>query len=102
VSILKWTTKYYETFTFIEFTLVTDIIKPSGLKEVDLPGDIEDRRNLGLIISGRGPVWLYAHLVHRAHPFAWVAVYDPRLNAGIVVMNHVPDGPAIGSLVLVT
>ncbi|MGB3974902.1 MAG: CRISPR-associated ring nuclease Crn3/Csx3 [bacterium] len=99
MSILKWTTKHYEAFTFIEFTLATELIKPSDLAETDLPAGLENHRNLGLIISGRGPIWLYAHLVHRAHPFAWVAVYDPRLNSSIVVMNHIPDGPAVGTLV---
>ncbi len=101
MAILNWDTRYCDTHTVIEFTLVTDVIKPSALAEADLPAELETRRNLGLIISGRGPVWLYAHLVHRAHPFAWVAVFDPRLNAGVVVMNHIPDGPNVGSLVSV-
>lgn len=96
---VTWRIDMRSGHTLIEFVLSTEILRPSDLTMIDLPSGLDERRHLGLIISGRGPVWLYGHLLHRAHPFAWVAVYDPRLDGGVVVMNHVPGGPAVGSLV---
>lgn len=55
--------------------------------------------NEGVIFSGRGPVWLYGYLVHQAHPFAWVGIYDPRLRAAVVVESHVPRAPRAGDLI---
>ena len=61
------------------------IIAPEMLKEISIPAGIDYKK--GVIISGKGPVWLYAHLVHLLHISAWVAVYDPRIGA-VVVQSH--------------
>src|SRR5437016_2362772 len=45
----------------------------------------------GIIIDGRGPVWGYAMLVHRAHATPWVATHDPRLEGAVVVQSHDPS-----------
>ena len=42
----------------------------------------------GVVLSGRGPIWLYCFLVHHYHPAAWIATYDPRLGAVIVQTHH--------------
>jgi CRISPR-associated protein Csx3 len=47
-----------------------------------LPGDKP------VLINGRGPVWLYAMLVHEAHPAPAVGTYDPRLLGYVVVATH--------------
>lgn len=41
------------------------------------------------IVSGRGPVWRYARILHELHgsPAPVVCTYDPRLGA-VVVMSH--------------
>ena len=44
-----------------------------------------------VIVSGRGPIWLYGALLHYLHPFKAVAFYDPRLNGGVVVQSHVEE-----------
>lgn len=82
---------------FAEFEIPGGLIEPSSLPAVGLPQEAT-RTDLGLILSGRGPVWLYAHLVHLAHIFAWVGVYDPRLRGAVVVQRHVPSAPALGSI----
>jgi len=46
--------------------------------------------HLGVILSGRGPIWLYGFLIHYYHPCSYVAIYDPRLQGGIVVASHKP------------
>lgn len=45
----------------------------------------------GVCISGRGPMWLYGALVHKYHYTKYVAVYEPRMNACIVVETHVKN-----------
>jgi len=45
--------------------------------------------NTPVVFDGRGPVWLFAMLVHSAHATPWVAVRDPRLGA-VVVASHSP------------
>ena len=62
-------------------------ISPDVLKEINPP---EVPLHKGVILSGRGPIWLYGALVHHYHPTPWVAVYDPRLNGGVVVASHTP------------
>jgi CRISPR-associated protein Csx3 len=42
---------------------------------------------MGVILSGRGPLWLYARLIHHYHPARWIAIHDPRLGY-IVVQSH--------------
>lgn len=41
-----------------------------------------------VLISGRGPVWLYGMLVHAAHATKAVATMDPRLGGYVVVETH--------------
>jgi len=61
------------------------IISPDILKSLQLPSGIDPK--MGVVISGRAPIWLYAFLVHELHPTAWVACHDPRLGA-VVVVTH--------------
>jgi CRISPR-associated protein Csx3 len=61
------------------------ILSPDILKSLQLPSGIDPK--MGVIISGRAPIWLYAYLVHELHPTAWVACHDPRLGA-VVVATH--------------
>jgi len=61
------------------------LITPEDLRTLALPPGIDTQR--GIVLSGRAPIWLYAHLVHELHPTAWVACYDPRLGA-VAVTTH--------------
>jgi len=45
----------------------------------------------GVVLSGRGPIWLYAYLLHHYHPVPFLAVFDPRLAGAVVVASHHPD-----------
>ncbi len=76
---------------FGEFTLVSfdteGPIRPGVLKTLKPPA-VNGRK--GVILSGRGPIWLYGFLVHYYHPTVWVATYDPRLGGAVVVESHVP------------
>jgi len=45
----------------------------------------------GVVISGRGPIWLFCALAHHYHYALWVATHDPRLEGVVVVMSHSPE-----------
>jgi CRISPR-associated protein Csx3 len=96
---ISFDTMETNNWTLLTFKLQGDLIDAAELKDVALPGSTASRRHLGLILSGRGPVWLFAHLMHLAHPFAWVATYDPRLNGAVVVSRHVTSAPGLGEVI---
>lgn len=69
----------------IALTSPDRLMMPDDLQALTLPSGIDATG--GVVISGRAPIWLYAYLVHELHPTAWVATYDPRLGA-VVVVTH--------------
>ena len=80
-----------EGFVLVEFEL-EGAISPEKLREITLEKlglELKDARS-GIVISGRGPIWLYSYLCHLLHPFRWVACFDPRLGA-VVVQSHGPE-----------
>lgn len=74
-----------ETYTLIEFQIQGGICTPDILTTLK-PPEVDATR--GVILSGRGPVWLFGHLIHYYHPTAWIATFDPRLGGGVVVASH--------------
>ena len=96
---LRWKLSEGPAATLVTFELPGDLLSPDQLGRIELPAEARQRQHLGLILSGRGPVWLYAHLVHLAHPFAWVATHDPRLGGAVVVARHRQDAPEPGAVV---
>ena len=77
----------YQQIT-IELVSRDRIITPAALSGLPLPAGIDPRK--GVLISGRGPIWLYTYLVHECHPALWVACFDPRLGA-VVTSTHSTD-----------
>lgn len=83
--------KKYGPCRLIEFQIPGGITTPE-----EFAGAVRDEGERlyppgkGVIISGRGPVWGYAMIVHAAHPARWIATVDPRLGA-VVVQSHVPE-----------
>jgi len=86
------------SFTFVEFELDGGVIAPDQLRDA-LIGLSPVPADGGVIISGRGPVWLFAAMAHALHATRWVACFDPRLGGGVVVQRHHADSPAIGEVV---
>jgi len=74
-------------FTLVEFTL-DGPISPDILHTLT-PPQVDATK--GVVISGRGPIWLYAYLTHYYHYTLWVATYDPRLGGAVVVQSHTPS-----------
>ncbi|NPA79438.1 MAG: CRISPR-associated protein Csx3 [Thermotogae bacterium] len=89
-----------ERIALLEFELARPL-SPKDLKTISPPDPVRERfADRILIISGRGPIWLYGFLLEYYHPVKAVAFYDPRLNAGVVVASHTPSCE-VGELVYV-
>ena len=85
---VKFTISEKENFTIVEFIIPNGIIEPNELNELKIP-QVNPKK--GVILSGRGPVWLHSYLAHEYHPCKWVAHFDPRLGGGIVAQSHVKE-----------
>lgn len=74
-----------------------DSIEPSGLQDfvADLPAIPGDRI---VIISGRGPIWLFGVIIHHYHYCQAIATHDPRLDGAVVIESHI-RGVNIGDIV---
>jgi len=89
-----------EDYSVLNFSIAGDgILSPSDLNNIQLP-KIE---NKGVIISGRGPVWLFCYLTNELFPesVSWIATYDPRLSGAVVVARYEKSAPAIGEIIKV-
>ena len=81
----------------VAFLIEGGVIRPEDLPEVE-----EETRHLNdtidtskpTIISGRGPHWLYAVLVHNLHFVRELATWEPRKKVGIII-----EGPNVGKAV---
>ncbi len=83
--------KAKQKYSIIYFS-VENVITPDELATLTPPDPISnDFAHKGVILSGRGPIWLYGYLVHFYHPTLWVATYDPRLKGAVVVESHSPE-----------
>jgi len=66
-------------------------IEPKDLKTIigTLP-KIQGKKVL--LISGRGPIWLYCALLHEyLHKVAAIGTYDPKIQGYVIVASHHPD-----------
>ena len=72
------------------------LIQPRDLAKLSLPDGID--ATAGVVISGRGPIWLYTYLVHELRPTAWVACFDPRMGGAVVVTTQSPQ-PQTGQII---
>jgi len=78
--------KEKEEFAIIHFELKRNI-SPEILQELKHP-KVDGTK--GVVLSGRGPIWLYCYLTHHYHPTKFIATFDPRIGAAIVE-SHTPD-----------
>ena len=91
-SILEFKLEIKNQMAIITFLQTDRILTPQQLKLLNPPDPVTHNfAHLGVVLSGRGPIWLYGYLVHFYHPTRWVATYDPRLQGAVVVESHTPD-----------
>lgn len=75
----------------LEFEL-TKNLEPSDLLSIKLPDPVKEGFSSKLLIlSGRGPIWLYGFMIHHFHPCKAVAIFDPRLDGAVVIESHTDE-----------
>jgi CRISPR-associated protein Csx3 len=81
---VKFTVNEEKEFTLISFEM-SDILVPEDLATITPP---EVNGAKGVVLSGRGPIWLYCFLTHFYHPTKFIATYDPRLEGAVIIESH--------------
>lgn len=94
MSKIKFNIKEFEKWNLLQFELENFLI-PTDLQSIN-PPKLQGIK--GVILSGRGPIWLYCFLVHYYHPTKFIATYDPREGGAIIVESHTEEYK-IGDLV---
>ena len=86
---IRYTTTETPSFVLVHFDL-EGAITPDKLKEAT--NRAPDVAGKPVVLSGRGPIWLYGALIHKyLHVVPWLGVYDPKLGGAIVVASHVAN-----------
>jgi CRISPR-associated protein Csx3 len=70
--------------TIVHFDL-RGAITPEELKKLKPP---KVKGTKGVVLSGRGPIWLYCYLMYCYHPTRFIATYDPRVGGAVIVESH--------------
>ena len=90
-NIITFKIKEGEKAVLIEFELSRPL-EPKDLKEINPPDAVKEGYSTKVIIlSGRGPIWLYGYLIEFYHPAKAVAVFDPRIGKGVISASHTPE-----------
>jgi CRISPR-associated protein Csx3 len=84
---VKFTVNEEKEFTLISFEM-DDILSPEDLVTLTPP---EVNGAKGVVLSGRGPIWLYCFLTHVYDPTKFIATYDPRLEGAVIVERYSAD-----------
>jgi len=80
--------KVSNEIVMIHFILKREL-EPEDLKKISPPDPIKNNfSNKTIILSGRGPIWLYGFLIHYYHPVKAICIFDPRYNAAIIIESH--------------
>ncbi|AKB67862.1 CRISPR-associated ring nuclease Crn3/Csx3 [Methanosarcina mazei] len=87
MSNVTFNTTEKDDYTLVSFEIPT-VLAPEDLSTI-APPEVNGAK--GVILSGRGPIWLYCFLIHFYHPTKFVATYDPRIGGAVIVERHVPD-----------
>lgn len=84
---IKFTSKEEKEYTLISFEM-DDVLSPADLAAIT-PPNVNGAK--GVVLSGRGPIWLFCFLTHFYHPTKFIATYDPRLGGAVIVERHSAD-----------
>jgi len=86
---------------WVDFQLPSELfaLRPEDLADLELPPEATAAHELGLIFSGRGPLWWFAALALQAGHHPWSATFDPGTNRAIVIQQQDrPDAPRLGDM----
>jgi CRISPR-associated protein Csx3 len=76
--------KEEEEYSILSFEL-GGVISPEDLRVLGPP---KVNGSKGVILNGRGPIWLYCFLTHFYHPAKFIGTHDPRLRGAVIVETH--------------
>ena len=83
-NMVKFNLTNKDDIQILSFEIEGGILEPQEISSIKLPS--VDYKKM-IIISGRGPIWLYGFLIHELHPSVAVGVHDPRLG-GVIIQSH--------------
>jgi len=83
-------------FQILDIFMSRARIRPSVIRSLAIPQQIDF--NKGIVISGRAPIWLYAHLLRLCQNAPWVATFSP-MDGAIVVASNSANGPQVGEVI---
>lgn len=78
----------------VEFSIEGTVMSPDELRYVEMP---QIDPSLPTVLSGRGPLWLYAKMIHDIHFVRILATFEPRLNKGVII--SAPDKNLVGKAI---
>ena len=84
MSEIKFDVRESDEYSLISFE-IEGVLSPEDLAALT-PPNVDGSK--GVILSGRGPIWLYCFLTHFYHPTKFIATYDPRLGGAVIVETH--------------
>ena len=84
MSEIKFNVRESDEYSLITFE-IEGVLSPEDLAALT-PPNVDGSK--GVILSGRGPIWLYCFLTHFYHPTKFIATYDPRLGGAVIVETH--------------
>ncbi|HPC39237.1 MAG TPA: CRISPR-associated ring nuclease Crn3/Csx3 [Exilispira sp.] len=88
MEVLKYNLKSGEKIILLEFELKKNL-EPQDLNFINLPDPVKEKfASKLLILSGRGPIWLYGFMIHHFHPCKAIAIYDPRIDGAVIIESH--------------
>ena len=91
MSVVEFRLRVSEEIALVEFELKRDLV-PEDLRDINPPDPVKEGfASKVVVLSGRGPIWLYGFLIHEYHPVKAIAVFDPRLNGAVIVQSHHPS-----------
>jgi CRISPR-associated protein Csx3 len=94
--VLDWKVEDCGEYTFVEYTIREGIIDVDELESI-VPPEVDFRK--GVVVSGKGPIWLSATIIMAYHVTPWVASFAPQLGGAVVVMRHYKKAPALGVVI---
>jgi len=60
------------------------------LEEVTFPQPLNP--DLGVVLEGKSPLWLYGYLAQHCQAVPWIACYEPRLSGAVVAIDRTSAG----------
>lgn len=82
-----------DDFQILSFKLSKESISVDDLNKITIP-NLDSKK--GLIVSGRGPIWLYLYLYNKIKNVRWFASFDPRFGA---LITKAKNPKLIGAIV---